>query len=127
MVSAKEWNQSVISLEATTDIAAGICVKIASGKAAIAGTITDVVIGVTRDSALAGETVPVVTAGVASVLVSAAISEGALVGTTVTTGRGKSIAAGTDTTQYVVGVALEQATAAADLVSVLLTLGGRAA
>lgn len=126
MVSAAEWVQSVISLEATTDIAAGIVVKIASGKAAIAGTVTDVVIGVTRDSALAGETVPVVTAGVASVLATAAIAEGAVVGTTVTTGRGKSLTVGTDTTQYVVGTALEAATAAGDLVSVLLTLGGRA-
>lgn len=125
MVSAKEWNQSVISLEAATDLAEGVIVKTASGKATIAGTITDLVIGVTRDSAKAGETVPVVTAGVASVKVSGTVAEGALVGTTATTGLGKSIAAGTDTTQFIVGHALE-AGAANDLVSVLLTIGGRA-
>lgn len=127
MTSANEWNQSVISLEATTDLVAGICVKIASGKAAIAGTVTDIIIGVTRDSASAGETVPIVTAGVVNVLASAAISQGVLVGTTVTTGRGKAIAAGTDTTQYVVGRALEASGANNDVVGVLLTLGGRAA
>lgn len=126
MGSAKEWNQSVISMEAATDIPEGIIVKASSGKAAIAGTVTDVVIGVTRDSAKAGETVPVVTAGVATIVASAAISEGAVVGTTVTTGRGKAIVPGTDTTQYIVGRALEAASAAGDLVSVLLTVGGRA-
>lgn len=126
MVSAKEWNQSVISLEAATDIEEGIIVKIASNKATIAGTVTDVVLGVTRDSAKAGETVPVVIGGVAAVRVSGSVSEGALVGTTASTGRGKSIVAGTDTTQYVVGQALE-AGAAGDFVSVRLILGGRAA
>lgn len=126
MSSAKEWFQSVISLEAATDLDEGIIVKIASNKATIAGTITDLVVGVTRDSALAGETVPVVVAGVASVKVSGTVAEGALVGTTVTTGKGKSLTAGTDLTQYIVGHALE-AGVADDLVSVLLTIGGRAA
>jgi hypothetical protein len=126
MVSVNEWNQSIISLEATTDIPAGVCVKLASGKAAIAGTVTDGIVGVTHDFAKAGTTVAVVTAGVALVLTSAAIAEGATVGTTVTTGRGKSLVVGTDTTQYIVGRALEASTAAGDLVSVLLTIGGRA-
>jgi hypothetical protein len=126
MVSAKEWNQTVLSVEAATDIAEGVIVKIASGKAAIAGTVTDRILGVTRDSAKAGETVPVVTAGVATVNVGGTIAEGALVGTTVTTGKGKSIAAGTDITQYIVGQALE-AGVSGDFVSVLLTIGGRAA
>jgi hypothetical protein len=125
MVSAKEWNQEVISLVATVDIAEGIIVKIASGKAAVMAAITDLPIGVTRDSAKAGETVPVVVGGVATILASAALSEGALVGST-NAGLAKSIAAGTDTTQYIVGHALEAATAANDLVSVLLTIGGRA-
>ena len=126
MTSANEWNQSVISLEATTDVVAGVCVKIASGKAAIASTVTDIIVGVTRDSASAGETVPIVVAGVVNVLASGAIAQGALVGTTVTTGRGKSIAAGTDTTQYIVGRALEASGANNDVVGVLLTIGGRA-
>jgi hypothetical protein len=127
MVSANEWNQTVVSLEAATDLDAGVIVKYASGKAAKAGAVTDIVVGVTRDSAKAGETVPVVTAGVAGVLASAAIAEGVLVGTAVTTARGKTIVAGTDSTQYIVGRALEAATAAGDMVSVLLTVGGRAA
>jgi len=126
MVSAESWNQSVISLEAATDLVAGVMVKIASNKATLAATVTDVIIGVTRDPAKAGETVAVVTAGVADVLASAAISEGAVVGTTVTTGRGKALTVGTDTTQYIVGTALEAASAAGNLVSVLLNIGGRA-
>lgn len=127
MVSAESWNQSTIALEAATDLAAGVCVKFASGKATLAATVTDVILGVTRDSAKAGETVAVVVAGMCDIVASAAISEGAVVGTTVTTGKGKALTVGTDTTQYIVGTALEAASAADNVIAVMLTIGGRAA
>lgn len=128
MVNANEWNQVVLPLEAATALGEGIIVKLVANKAAIANVITDVVIGVTRDVCKITDTAPIVVGGVASVRMGTAVTEGALIGTTVTTGLGKVIVAGAvgDVTQFIVGRSLE-AGAAGDLVSVLLTIGGRAA
>jgi hypothetical protein len=110
-----------ISLAATADLSAKQyhVVKVATGGTTFAAAVTDIPLGILQNAPTSGKTAEVAISGVSKAVASAAISAGALVGITVTTGRVKAIVAGTDTTQYVLGQALTAAGAAGDVITVL--------
>ena len=93
-----------------------VFVKMTAGGLAPATALTDVVVGVVQRSGIATEALPVMQSGVSMVVASAAIAKGAPVGPTA---GGKAV---TSAAQFC-GVALEAATAAGDIIPVLL-MGG---
>lgn len=102
----------------------GTLVKLnASGSAmdVIAASTNDQVLGVVGDDPAAGpgEGVRIITDGVAKILAGAAVSLGDLVSSD-STARVVTAAAAAATSKYLVGVALEAATAAGDLIAVKL-------
>lgn len=89
--------------------------------------VTDTPFGVVQDSASAGQSIPVAVAGVTKVVANGAFSKGDLLAIAATTGRVDTVS-GLDssfnpeaaTAQKPIGVALEAASAAAEIVSMLI-------
>jgi Kef-type K+ transport system membrane component KefB len=112
-------SQAVISIAAGADLSAKqyTFVKLSGTGVISAAAATDVVIGVLQNAPTSGKTAEVAITGVTKLKASAAISAGALVGTT-STGLAVAVVAGTDTTKYVLGQAITAAGAANDIITV---------
>ena len=80
---------------------------------------TDVPVGVVVNKAANGKTAEVVVFGIVKLVASAAITAGAKIGTT-SAGLAVTLVSGTDTTKFICGMALTAATAANDIITVLL-------
>ena len=111
--------QSKLSLAAGADLSAKqyTFVKMSGTGVISAAAATDVVVGVLQNAPTSGKTAEVAISGVTKLKASAAISAGALVGTT-STGLAVAVVAGTDTTKYVFGQAITAAGAANDIITV---------
>ena len=116
-------SQVVLSIPAGADLSAKqyTFVKLSSATVISAAAATDLPIGVLLNDPASGETAAVAVSGVVKLKASAAISVGALVGTT-STGTGVSLTAGTDTTKYILGRAITAAGAAGDIITVAVNL-----
>jgi len=112
-------SQVVLSIPAGADLSAKqyTFVKLSGSTVISAAAATDLPIGVLLNDPASGETAAVAVSGVVKLKASAAISVGALVGTT-STGTGVSLTAGTDTTKYILGRAITAAGAASDIITV---------
>lgn len=112
-------SQVVLSIPAGADLSAKqyTFVKLSGTNVISAAAATDLPIGVLLNDPASGETAAVAVSGVVKLKASAAISVGALVGTT-STGLGVSLTAGTDTTKYILGRAITAAGAANDIITV---------
>ena len=112
-------SQVVLSIPAGADLSAKqyTFVKLSGSTVISAAAATDLPIGVLLNDPTSGETAAVAVSGVIKLKASAAISVGALVGTTAT-GTGVSLTAGTDTTKYILGRAVTAAGAAGDIITV---------
>jgi len=125
-------NYSVkVTLVAAADLSAlqYTFVKLDSaGKAAAAAAATDIPIGVLQNAPTSGQEAEVLIVGGTKIVAGAAISEGALVGTS-STGKAVALVAGTDTTKYVVGTLLTESGASGDVVTAVINCAnpGRAA
>lgn len=97
-----------------------VFVKMTADGLAPATALTDTVVGVVQRKGIATEALPVMNTGITMMVASAAIAKGAKVGPTA---GGKAV---TSNAQFH-GVALEAATAAGDIIPVLLMLGSGAA
>ena len=114
-------SQSTISLAAGADLSSKqyTFVKLSGTGVISAAAATDVVIGVLQNAPTSGKTAEVAVDGITKLKASAAISVGALVGTT-STGLAVALTAGTDTTKYVFGQAITAASAASDIITVAI-------
>lgn len=112
-------SQVVLSIPAGADLSAkqNTFVKLSGTTVISAAAATDLPIGVLVNDPASGETAAVAVSGIVKLKASAAISVGALVGTT-STGLGVSLTAGTDTTKYILGRAITAAGAAGDIITV---------
>lgn len=112
-------SQVVLSIPAGADLSAKqyTFVKLSGTTVISAAAATDLPIGVLVNDPASGETAAVAVSGIVKLKASAAISVGALVGTT-STGLGVSLTAGTDTTKYILGRAITAAGAAGDIITV---------
>lgn len=125
-------NYSVkVTLVAAADLSAlqYTFVKLDSaGKAVAAAAATDIPIGVLQNAPTSGQEAEVLIVGGTKIVAGAAISEGALVGTS-STGKAVALVAGTDTTKYVVGTLLTESGASGDIVTAVINCAnpGRAA
>jgi hypothetical protein len=99
-----------------------------SGEAVAAAAATDIPIGVLQNAPTSGQEAEVLIVGGTKIVAGAAISEGALVGTS-STGKAVALVAGTDTTKYVVGTLLTESGASGDIVTAVVNCAnpGRAA
>jgi hypothetical protein len=89
------------------------------GKVVIVAAITDKPIGVLQNNPASGEEAEVVICGITKVSADSSINEGDLIGTS-SDGQADTIAAGTDTTVYVVGQCLLAAGAAARIGTIVV-------
>jgi hypothetical protein len=114
-------SQSKISIAAGADLSAKqyTFVKLSGTGVISAAAATDVPIGVLQNAPTSGKTAEVSIDGVTKLKASAAISVGALIGTT-STGLAVALTAGTDTTKYVLGQAITAAGAANDIITVAI-------
>ena len=99
-----------------------------SGQVVAAAAATDIPIGVLQNAPTSGQEAEVLIVGGTKLVAGAAISEGALVGTS-STGKAVALVAGTDTTKYVVGTLLTESGASGDVVTAVINCAnpGRAA
>jgi len=103
-------------VELTNDRTVGIC-----------DAVTDVILGILQNKpAAANRPAKVRVAGTSKVVAGAAVTQGALL-TTNASGQAVTATSGTDTTKYVIGIALEDASAAGDIIEMLIQPQGRAA
>lgn len=111
--------QSKFNIAAGADLSAKqyTFVKISGTGVISAAAATDVVIGVLQNSPKSGQVAEVAVSGITKLKASAAITAGALVGTT-STGLAVAVVAGTDTTKFVLGQAITAAGAANDIITV---------
>lgn len=84
--------------------------------------ITDKPLGVLQNTPASGETAQIMASGRSKMEASAAITAGATVGVSAN-GRAVTIVPGTDTTQYVLGIAEDTCANAGEFISVYLTGG----
>lgn len=112
-------SQVVLSIEAGADLSTKqyTFVKLSGTTVISAAAATDLPIGVLVNDPASGETAAVAVSGIVKLKASAAITAGALVGTT-STGLGVALTAGTDTTKYILGRAVTAAGAANDIITV---------
>lgn len=111
-----------ISLVAASDLSASQYkfVKLdTAGLAAAVAAATDVPVGVLQNKPTAGQTAAVMVYGVTKVQGDADLARGNLIGTSAD-GQADAKTPGTDTTEYVRGIVLEDNAAAAGLATVLL-------
>lgn len=120
------WQEAVsATYTATTDLSAlqYTFVKLDSaGQVVAVAAATDIPVGVLQNAPTAGKIAEVLVVGGTKLIASAAIALPALIGTT-SAGRAVKLAAGTDTTKYILGQAEgEQGIAAAngDVISVFV-------
>lgn len=85
----------------------------------VCAAITDKPIGVLQNTPASGEAAEIVAVGVTKVSSDSAVTAGDLIGTS-SDGQADTIAAGTDTTVYVAGQALDSTNAAGGLVTALI-------
>ena len=90
-----------------------------SGQAAAASGATDIPIGVLQNAPTAGQEAEVLVVGGTKIVASAAIGEGALIGTS-SAGKAAALVAGTDTTKYVAGTLLTESGADGDIVTAVI-------
>jgi hypothetical protein len=81
-----------------------------AGQVVIVAAITDVPVGILQNKPNTGEDAEIMCDGISKLVADGTIDEGNLVGTS-NDGQGDAIVAGTDTTVYTVGQALEAAAA----------------
>lgn len=114
-------SQVVLSIPAGADLSAKQYnfVKISGTGVILVAAATDVPIGVLLNDPASGETAAVAVSGIVKLEASAAITAGATIGTTAT-GTAITLAAGTDTTKYIVGRAITAAGAAGDIITVAI-------
>lgn len=112
-------SQVVLSIPAGADLSAKQYnfVKMSGTGVILVAAATDIPIGVLLNDPESGETAAVAVSGVVKLVASAAITAGATIGTTAT-GTAVTLAAGTDTTKYIVGRAITAAGAAGDIITV---------
>ncbi|MFZ5850329.1 MAG: capsid cement protein [Actinomycetota bacterium] len=109
-----------ITLVAAADLLQYHFVKVdANGRAALCAAATDIPVGVVQNNPRAGEEAEVVVQGGSKVVADAALSIGALIGTSAD-GQADAKTVGTDTTEYVVGRALTATSAAGQIVTALV-------
>jgi len=115
-------SQSTISIAAGADLSAKqyTFVKLSGSGVISAAAATDICVGVLQNAPKSGQTAEVAIDGVTKLKASAAITVGALVGTT-STGLAVALTAGTDTTKYVFGQAITAAGAANDIITVAVS------
>lgn len=96
-----------ITLEAGADLSAAQYkfVKISSGKAILCSGATDIPIGVLQNSPVSGGEASILVAGGTKLVAGAAINAGVVIGTSAA-GKADAKVAGTDTTEYAVGVVI---------------------
>lgn len=112
-------SQVVLSIPAGADLSAKqyTFVKISGTGVISVAAATDAPIGVLLNDPASGETAAVAVSGIVKLVASAAITAGATIGTTAT-GTAVTLAAGTDTTKYIVGRAITAAGAGGDIITV---------
>lgn len=112
-------SQVVLSIPAGADLSAKqyTFVKISGTGVISVAAATDAPIGVLLNDPESGETAAVAVSGIVKLKASAAITAGATIGTTAT-GTAVTLAAGTDTTKYIVGRAITAAGASGDIITV---------
>lgn len=123
-----------VSVEVGTDLTSaqfrGVKMDASNNNRVVAiAAITDVVFGILQedvDGSSDVKSAEVQVGGIAKMEASAAITRGDLVGVSAN-GRAVAIVAGTDTTQFTVGIALQTAAGAGEIISVLIQWQGRAA
>jgi len=99
-----------------------------SGQAVACDGATDIPIGVLQNAPTSGQEAEVLIVGGTKIVAGAALSEGALIGTS-SAGKAVALVAGTDTTKYVVGTILTESGADANVVTAVVNCAnpGRAA
>jgi hypothetical protein len=114
-------SQSKISLAAGADLSAKqyTFVKLSGTGVISVAAATDIPVGVLQNAPASGKTAEVSVDGIVKLKASAAITAGALVGTT-STGLAVAVVAGTDTTKYVLGQAITAAGASGDIITVAI-------
>ena len=112
-------SQVTLSIPAGADLSAKqyTFVKISGTGVISCAAATDVPIGVLLNDPASGETAAVAVSGIVKLTASAAITAGATIGTTAT-GTAVTLAAGSDTTKYIVGRAITAAGATGDIITV---------
>ena len=110
-----------ISLEAGADLSSAQYkfVKISSGKAVVCSGATDIPIGVLQNSPTSGQEASILVAGGTKLVAGAAIAAGVVIGTS-STGKADAKVAGTDTTEYAVGVVILASSADADILTAVI-------
>lgn len=112
-----------ITLEAASDLSTSQYkfVKLdSSGKAAAIAAATDIPVGVLQNKPTSGQAADVMVSGVTKLQGDADLVRGNLIGTSAD-GQADAKTPGTDTTEYVVGQVLEDNSAAAGLISALIS------
>lgn len=89
-----------------------------SGQAVVCAAITDRPIGILQNAPTSGQEAEVLVVGGSKLKAGGSITEGAMLGIT-STGTGKAIVAGTDTTQYTLGTALTEG-ASGEIITVVI-------
>jgi len=90
-----------------------------SGEAIAAAAATDIPIGVLQNAPIAGQEAEVLVVGGTKIVASAAIADGAQIGTT-SAGKAVALVAGTDTTKYVAGTILTESAADGNIVTAVI-------
>jgi len=96
-----------------------------AGKAAAVTAITDRPIGVLQNAPTSGQEAEVLVTGGTKLVASEAITEGAIVSTSAA-GRGDSIAAGTNDTQFILGTALTEVAANGEILTAVVNCSSAA-
>lgn len=95
-------------------------VKLSAAKTVVAcSAVTDVPIGVLQNAPASGEAAEVCAVGMTKVSADAAISAGAVIGTSAD-GQAETKALGTDTTEHFAGQAITAASAAGDIITAVV-------
>lgn len=99
-----------------------------SGQAVAVAAATDRPIGVLQNAPSSGQEAEVLVSGGTKLVASAAVTEGAVVGTT-SAGKAVALTVGTDTTKYILGTALIEVAADNEITTVVINCAaaGRAA
>jgi hypothetical protein len=90
-----------------------------SGLAVACAAATDIPVGVLQNAPISGQEAEVLIVGGTKIVAGAAIGEGAQIGTG-STGKAVALAAGTDTTKYVVGTLLTESAADGNIVTAVI-------
>jgi hypothetical protein len=90
-----------------------------SGLAVACAAATDIPVGVLQNAPISGQEAELLIVGGTKIVAGAAIGEGAQIGTG-STGKAVALAAGTDTTKYVVGTLLTESAADGNIVTAVI-------